>query len=193
MRGDRQVAAHDNPRVDPPVATREAHPALPHDFAAVWVSTRRALPAADALAANVLERYVLHDVMGRLTALYQEFSQAHVAVLEVPPSVSPSYEHKLLDVISRIKAAGPEVAVIVQPSMRRRSDKSLWVHKWNQLRHAPFRFRRTCSCQTGNAVPGCHFALYIGATCQLDCGPCAELPTLSATSSATMQALGGTL
>ena len=128
-----------------------------------------------------------------MNAPFHEFSTAHVAMLEVPPSVAPQYEHKLLDTISRIRAVGPEVAVIVQPSLRRRSDKSLWVHKWNYLRNAPFRFYRTCSCQLGNNVKGCHFAMYIGATWRLPFGPCAELPTLAATSAASLQSLGGTI
>ena len=163
------------------------------DLKVAWISTRRGTTAADAISGNVLNRHLLHDVMSKVTAPYHELSAAHVAVLEVPPSVAPLYEHKLLDMVSRVRAAGPEVAIIVQPSMRRRSDKSLWVHKWNHLQHAPFRFFRTCSCQLGNVVDGCHFATYIGATWRLPFGPCAELPTLAATSAASLQSLGGTL
>ena len=111
------------PRADP-----RASQALPRDLRVAWISTRRGTPAADAIAGNVLDRYVLHDVIGQVTAPFHEFSTAHVALLEVPPTVAPLYEHKLLDVISRLRAAGPDVAVIVQPSLRRRSDKSLWVH-----------------------------------------------------------------
>ena len=176
------------PRADP-----QASQALPRDLRVAWISTRRGTPAADTIASNVLDRYVLHDVIGKVTAPFHEFSTAHVAMLEVPPSVAPLYEHKLLDTISRLHAAGPEVAVIVQPSLRRRSDKSLWVHKWNYLRKAPFRFYRTCSCQLGNNVKGCHFAIYVGATWRLPFGPCAELPTLAATSAASLQSLGGTI
>ena len=171
----------------------EAFPAIPDDIRIAWISTRRGASAADGILANVLGRYLLHDVVSQLTAPFHELSHAHVAVLEVPPSVAPLYEHKLLDTITRIRAAGPEVAVIVQPSMRWRTDKSFWIHKWNQLRNALFKFFRTCSCQTGNSVKGCHFALYVGASWQLLLGPCVELPTLSSTSAASLLSLSGTL
>ena len=128
-------------------AEPQAYPAVSSDLKIAWISSRRGTTAADVVSNNVLNRYLLHDVMSKVTAPFHELSHAHVAVLEVPPSVAPLYEHKLLDTVSRIRAVGPGVALIVQPSMRRRSDKSLWGHKWNHLRDAPFRFYRTCSCQ----------------------------------------------
>ena len=88
---------------------------------------------------------------------------------------------------------GPETLVIVQPSMRRRSNKTLWVHRWNQLHQSPFKFYQTCSCQTGNAVPGCHLTCYVGASKSITLSPCSEIPTLSATPEASVVSLGGTL
>ena len=77
--------------------------------------------------------------------------------------------------------------------IRRKSNKTLWVSRWNRLRDAPFRFHQTCSCRVGNAVPGCHLALLIGTTMTDIMSPCAEVPTLSATPEAGLLCLGGTL
>ena len=158
-----------------------------------WISTRRGEPAADSIAANVIGRYVLHDMMARMTAPLDELSTAHAVVLEAPPNVAARFEHDMLRLVSRIIAQGLEVAVIVQPSLRRKSNKTLWVHRWNCLAHAPFKFCQTCSCKAGNNVPGCHLACLVGATTAIDMSPCAEVPTLSATPRAGVESLGGLL
>ena len=72
-------------------------------------------------------RYLLHNVVGQMTALYDEFAKAHVVALDVPPIAEARYEHRLLDVVTRIRQAGPHVAVVLRPNMRRNSDKALWV------------------------------------------------------------------
>eukprot|EP00974_Lingulodinium_polyedra_P001683 159272-Lingulodinium_polyedra.AAC.1 len=64
----------------------------------------------------------------------------------------------MLELVQRVRAVGPEVAVIVQLSRRRKTKTPLWVARWNELPHAPFKFLRTCSCKTGNTAPGCHLA-----------------------------------
>ena len=158
-----------------------------------WISTRRGEPAADSIAANVIGRYVLHDMMARMTAPLDELSTAHAVVLEAPPNVAARFEHDMLRLVSRIMARGLEVAVIVQPSLRRKSNKTLWVHRWSRLARAPFKFCQTCSCKTGNVVPGCHLTCLVGATTAIDMSPCAEAPTLSATPSVRVLSLGGLL
>merc|ERR1711873_348278 len=158
-----------------------------------WISTRRCGPAADIIAANVIGRYVLYDMMANMTAPLDELSTAHLVVLEAPPDVAARFEHDMLSLVSRIMAQGPEVAVLVQPSLRRRSNRTLWVHRWNSLAHAPFKFRQTCSCKAGNNVPGCHLTCLVGATTAIDMSPCAEVPTLSVTPSSCVLSLGGLL
>ena len=158
-----------------------------------WISTRRCGPAADSIAANVIGRYVLYDMMANMTAPLDELSTAHLVVLEAPPNVAARFEHDMLSLVSRIMAQGPEVAVMVQPSLRRKSNKALWIQRWNRLTHAPFKFRQTCSCKASHNVPGCHLTCLIGATAAVDMSPCAEVPTLSATSHAGMEHFGGLL
>ena len=158
-----------------------------------WISTRRGGPAADAIAGNVLHRYVLHDMMRSLTAPLDELSSAHAVVLEAPPIVAPRFEHDMLEFVRKAMHQCPTLAIIVQPSLRRKSNKSLWVHRWNRLHNVPFRFRQTCSCKTGNVVPGCHLTCLIGSTKEIDMSPCAEVPTYCATSQASVLSLGGTL
>ena len=158
-----------------------------------WISTRRGEPAADIISANIIGRYVLHSMMAQMTAPLDELSTAHIVVLEVPPTAAARFEHDLLRLVARIRAQGPEVAVIVQPSLRKKSNKTLWIHRWNRLSHVPFKFYQTCSCKVGNAVPGCHLTCLVGATKTTNMSPCSEVPTLSVTSESRMQSLGGLL
>jgi len=131
--------------------------------------------------------------MSQTTAPLQELSTAQLVVIEAPPITVPRFEHDFLAMIQKIRTLGPEVAVIVQPSVRRKSNKTLWVLKWNNLHHAPFRFYQTCSCQTGNTVKGCHLTCLVGTSSNVRCSPCSEVPTSSATSTASVVSLGGTI
>ena len=141
----------------------------------------------------MLHSYVLHDVMRSLTAPLDELSTAHAVVLEASSIVTQRFEHDMLNLTSKVISQCPHLAVIVQPSLRRKSNKTLWVSRWNRLRSTPFKFRQTCSCKMGNAAPGCHLALLVGTTMDIDMSPCAEVSTLSATPETTARVLGGTL
>ena len=96
---------------------------------------------------------------------------------------------------NNLTTAGPKVAMIVQPSLRQRSTKSLWVHRWNSMagsqtteRSIP-KFQQTCSCQLGDPVPGCHFTYYIANNYCMNVTPCGEVPTLAATEEHVEQSL----
>ena len=101
----------------------------------------------------------------------------------------------MLEIVQRIrsKGAGPEVLVVTQPSLRRKTNKALWISKWNLMSHIPFKFHQTCSCKTGNSVEGCHLTCYVGCSKAVDSGPCSEVPTLSTTSQAAVDSLSGTI
>ena len=43
----------------------------------------------DGLAGNIVNRYVLHDVITSGAALFQEFSEADLVAFEVPPVTRP--------------------------------------------------------------------------------------------------------
>ena len=166
---------------------------IPSNTKVVWVSTRRGGQVADAIAGNVVERYVLQDVLTNGTALFHEFSEADLVVFEVPPVTRPQFEHKMLDVVQKVLNSGPGVMVVVQPSLRRKTNKSLWISKWNMLSHAPFKFSQTCSCRTGNRIPGCHLTCYVGCSGKVTPGPCSEAPTLCTTSQAAVESFGASV
>ena len=105
-----------------------------------------------------MAKYVLHDMLYSRMALVHELSEAHLAVLEVPPVATAKFEHDLLNFVQKLLALHVPVLVVVQPSLRRKTNKSLWVHKWNHLAQAPVKFYQTCACRTGNPVPGCYCA-----------------------------------
>ena len=119
-----------------------------------WISTRRTSPAADAIAANITGRYLLHEALGAVKLPLDEFSCAHLVVLEIPPVCYPRAEHDVLSLIAKIRSTGPHVAVVIQPSVRRQTQKAHWVHRWNKLDARPFDIRMGCSCKGYNLAPG---------------------------------------
>ena len=128
--------------------------------------------------------------MASTSAPIHELSTAHVVALEVSPIVTAKFEHDLLNFVHKLLALNVIVLTVVQPSLRRKSNKSLWVHKWNQLPHVPFKFYQTCSCKTGNQVLGCHLTYYVGCSRSIDTYACSHVPTLSTSQQAGVVSLG---
>ena len=85
------------------------------------------MTASELLTPAPFGKYLLHHVTEQMTALYDEFSKAHTAVLYVPPAAEMKYEDRMLDIAKRIRQAGPDVAIIVRPNMNRQSDRATWV------------------------------------------------------------------
>ena len=104
-----------------------AQQGLPHDFRLSWVSTRKAGPAADGLAANIVGCYLLHELLASVKLPLDELSSAHLVAIEVPPVDLKGFEHNILHLVAKIRAIGPHVAVIVQPSLRRQTQQALWI------------------------------------------------------------------
>jgi hypothetical protein len=121
-------------------------------------------PAADALAANIAGCYLLHELLASVKLPLDELSSAHLVAIEIPPVAVKGFEHRLLHLIAKIRAIGPHVAIIVQPSLRRQTQHALWIHRWNKMDARPFQFVQTCSCKMGNQCHGCHFPLLCGST-----------------------------
>ena len=123
----------------------------------------------------------------------QELSETKAVFIEAPAITKIRYEHEMLDLVTKVHNQQKEVVLIVQPSLRRKSNRTLWVHKWNTNRKSPFKFKQTCSCKLGNAVQGCHFTCMIGSTRELNLGACNEVPTFSAMSQSAFRSLIGTV
>ena len=102
-----------------------AKQSLPHDFRMIWVSTRKAGPAADGLAANILGCYLLHELLASVKLPLDELSSADLVAIEVPPVALKGFEHNLLHLVAKIRAIGPHVVVIVQPSLTRQTQQAL--------------------------------------------------------------------
>ena len=163
------------------------------DFQVAWISTRRGHDAADAISANLFHRYHLHSLMRSVTAPLAELSAADAVMLEVPPTAERRYEHTMLDFTNRILPQCANVTILVQPSLRRKSERPTWVQRWNFLKNTPFKFKQTCSCKLGNHTPNCHFTYLVGSTMDLGLAGCAEVATLSASQEALRLSLGGAL
>ena len=64
------------------------------------------MSASDLLTPAPFGRYMLHQVADRMTALYDEFTKAYFAVLDVPPAAEMKYELRVLSMVNRILQAG---------------------------------------------------------------------------------------
>jgi hypothetical protein len=114
-------------------------------------------------------------------------------LVEVPSDREEGDEQHLLRLVAKVRLAGTHVAVIVQPSLRKKTPRSLRVHCWNQMQHAPVGFSQTCSCKLGNAVPGCLLTYYTGNSCGIETEPCDHVPTPGGTGRAVSYSLSGAL
>ncbi len=166
---------------------------LPLDFRLIWISTRKAAPAADALAANIAGCYLLHELLASVKLPLDELSSAHLVAIEIPPVALKGFEHDLLHLVAKIRAIGPQVAIIVQPSLRRQTQQALWTHRWNKLDNRPFQITQTCSCQLGNRCQGCHFPVLLGTTYPVELASCSRVPTPGAQSLTLQRSLSGDL
>ena len=108
--------------------------AVPAGARIVFVSTRRAQPAVDALASKVIAKYVLHDMLASVTAPMHELSSAQLVLLEVPPVATKGFERDLLSFVCKVLEVNVPVLAVVQPSLRKRS---------NYIEQAPFKFRQS--------------------------------------------------
>ena len=87
-----------------------------------------------------MAKYVLHDMLASTSAPRHELSSAHLVVVLVPPVATSRFEHDLLNYVYKLLALNVLVPAVVQPSLRRKTNKAFWVHKWNRMAHVPFKF-----------------------------------------------------
>ena len=172
---------------------REMTQSLPADLRVGWISTRKLKPAADALAQYVTHSYLLHHVLKDCNASLTELGNCDLVVIEAPPTMLAGFETDLNRVVSKIKASGPEVAVVCQPGSRKSHQQALWIQKWNRLVNKPFVFHRTCACRQGAAVPDLHLTLYVGSTFPCSVNPCTAVPHVMTMGPNAQLSLGGAM
>ena len=142
-----------------------------------------------------MRSYLLHSLLVAAKLPLDELSMAHLVAMEVPSNATLGFERLLLRLVQQTRAAGPQVAVIVAPQLRRQAQTMTWVNRWNRMEHAPFQFHRTCSCCLGDSVPGLHGSIYLGRSfgSNGDYASCAAVPTTGMTPQALNRMLAGVL
>ena len=78
-----------------------------------WISTRRAAPAADTIAGQLIGRYHLADVLASKDAPLTEMIAADVVMIELPPVMKLRFEHQVLDMVAKLQAASLEIVLMV--------------------------------------------------------------------------------
>ena len=105
-----------------------------------WISTRGAETVVDAFSENLIAKHTLARIIHDGAVSLQEFSTASVVMIEAPAVAKARYELAMFEMIQKLKSQGSEVIVLVQPSLRRKSNRTLWVQRWNQMKQTPFKF-----------------------------------------------------
>ena len=83
-------------RAEPRLAA--SYVSMPPRHRLIWISPRTSMSASDLLTPAPFGRFLLHQVADRMTALYDEFTQAHLAVLDIPPAAESKYELRMLSI-----------------------------------------------------------------------------------------------
>ena len=160
----------------------------------VWIATRKNLEvAADALGERLLNSHLLHDLLHVKSSL-PELSQAWLVAAELPANVEDGFEQLALSFTAKVLKQCPRMLMVVQPSFRRRSNRSVWVTRWNQHRgFKPFEFSQTCSCRVGDGVPGCHVTTYVGTVENFKFQMCESVPSTDITAQSSRRGFAGLL
>ena len=145
----------------------------------MWISTRRAAPAADRIRNNLAGQYLLEEVLSSVDAPLQEMHSADVVAMELPPISRTGFEHRVFDAVSKLQAASLEILLLVQPCLRRKSSKSTWTYRWNRMAKTQCKFRQSCSCKLGSSNPGFHAMCYVASSQDLGIEACPEMPKTS--------------
>ena len=106
----------------------------------MWIATRKALEVAGFLGTRLLGSHLLHNML-HVKSTLPELSAAFAVLAELPANVEKGYEQSVLSFVDKVLRQRPRLLMIVQPSLRRRSNRSIWVSRWNQSRdNIPFKF-----------------------------------------------------
>ena len=71
----------------------------------------------------------LHELLENLTLPLSELSGCSLVAIETPPVAIMKWEEKLLSLIQKIQGEGSHPLCIVQPSLRKRTQRSTWVYR----------------------------------------------------------------
>ena len=134
-------------------------------FKVVWIATRKHQDLAESAFGNsLLSSHLLHKML-HVKSTLPELQAASLVAIELPANVESGYEQTVLSFTARALKQCPRMLMVVQPSLRRRSNRSTWVTRWNQHRgFKPFLFIQSCSCLAGSGAAGCHVPTYVGTT-----------------------------
>ena len=123
-----------------------------------------------------------------------ELRAASLVATELPANVESGFEQLALSFAAKIINQCPRLLMIVQPSLRRRSNRSTWVSRWNQYSgQKPFDFVQTCSCRVGDGAPGCHVTTFVGTSEDLQWNLCNAVPSTDITVRSANACLEGLL
>ena len=100
------------------------------------ISTRKAQEICDHLKPQCQSAHILHTLMQRMTAACSEL-QAPNVLLELPATGSENFHREVLKFVSHLSGTGKNIVALIQPNLRKRIARSVWVERWNTLQNTP--------------------------------------------------------
>ena len=111
------------------------------------------------------------------------------SILELPDCTDAHHELRIHSLLQRLTTITPHFAIVVQPSLRRRSPRPTWISRYNNLPNKLCYFRTTCSCQFSSHHTA-HIPTYLACTNNWGVpGPCSEIPTSSPLKTTQLQSM----
>ena len=105
-----------------------------------------------------------------------EFDGVHSALIEAPMVSQPGFFQVMLKLATSLMKYVKQLAVIVQPTIRRVVQRTDWIAQWNS-EDTPFKFYRCCSCSLPSAESQLtHLTYYLGVTKPFQPPVCREAP-----------------
>ena len=122
-----------------------------------------------------------HEFLWNHNMPLDELGNCEAAILELPDKSEPHREVQIHSMLSWIMTILDKIAVVVMPSMDKKSAYSSWVNRYNRIPGARLKFHRTCSCQVAPRLAA-HMMLFVACTEQYAVpGPCHQLAPPRAT------------
>ena len=115
-------------------------------------------------------RASIHEALQILKQTTDEISTQMVFV-ELPPIAHLAYECKVFDTVKMLLYHGKHIILLVQPSLRKKTQRSIWAQRWNNI-DTPLKFRQTCYCKLTPRATTCHFVYYIADSRKTRYEPC---------------------
>ena len=111
-------------------------------FPVALIATRRVRDIAAMMSPGQVTTYLLHEMVASPNMSLDEFARYPLIVIEVPPLCLDNFEKTLSKLVHKFRDQGSQVALMVQPSLRKQTHRSLCMQRRNKMQNVPFLLKK---------------------------------------------------